>query len=188
MTSTKLDRRKQYTRMVLKDSIMKLLKEKSISTITVKEICKEADINRSTFYAHYSDQYDLLEKIEEEIIEDMITYLNQYDFDKEDETLQMTEKLLEYIVTKKDICQTLLNENVDTTFQQKVMDIVHRYLMKNWASSHLDGNVSEYFSTFIISGSIYVIKRWLKNGMDKSPKELGELVNNIINKGVAAVK
>jgi len=82
MTSTKLDRRKQYTRMVLKDSIMKLLKEKSISTITVKEICKEADINRSTFYAHYSDQYDLLEKIEEEIIEDMITYLNQYDFDK----------------------------------------------------------------------------------------------------------
>ncbi|MCS0542790.1 TetR/AcrR family transcriptional regulator, partial [Aeromonas veronii] len=79
MTSAKLDRRKQYTRMVLKGSLMKLLKEKPIATITVKEICEVADINRSTFYAHYSDQFDLLKKIEEEIIEDMITYLNQYD-------------------------------------------------------------------------------------------------------------
>ncbi len=183
-----MDRRKQYTRMVLKESIISLLKVKSISAITVKEICEEADINRSTFYAHYSDQFDLLDKVEEEIIQDMIKYLNQYNFDKEDETLQMTEKLLEYIVTNKDVCHTLLNENVDTAFQQKVMDIVHRYLMKNWAGGSLDENVSEYFSTFIISGSIYVIKRWLKNGMDKPPRELAELVNNIINKGLAAVK
>ncbi|WP_453996377.1 TetR-like C-terminal domain-containing protein [Bacillus nitroreducens] len=188
MTSSKMDRRKQYTRMVLKESLMKLLKIKPISTITVKEVCEEADINRSTFYAHYSDQFDLLEKMEEEITKDMITYLDQYDFDKEDQSLHVTEKLLDYIVTKQDIFQILLDDRGDTPFQQKVMAIFHRYVMKNWAGSYLEDDISEYITTFIISGSIYVIKNWLKNGMDKSPKELAALINNIINNGITALK
>lgn len=54
--------------MVLKESLMKLLKEKSISTITVKEICVLADINRSTFYSHYLDQFDLLNQTKDYLI------------------------------------------------------------------------------------------------------------------------
>lgn len=188
MTSSKMDRRKKYTRMVVKDTLMQLLKERTISAITVKEICAHAEINRSTFYAHYSDQFDLLEQIETEIIEEMFTYLSQYNFDKEDETLQMTEKLLEYIVTKQDVCQTLFKENGDTSFQQKVMNVAHQFLMKNWAVDNLNEDNSEYLTTFIISGSIYVMKSWLYNGMDKTPKEMAELINNLINKGLAAVK
>jgi AcrR family transcriptional regulator len=88
--TSKMDRRKKYTRMVLKDSLMELLREKHISGITVKEICELADINRSTFYSHYSDHYDLLNKIEEEIIEDMQEKLNMYIDSKED--LLQTEK------------------------------------------------------------------------------------------------
>lgn len=80
MTTSKLDRRKKYTRMVLKESLIQLLKEKQISSITVKEICDLADINRSTFYAHYSDQFDLLDKTEEELIEEMKGYLSQYSY------------------------------------------------------------------------------------------------------------
>lgn len=95
-----MDRRKKYTRMVLKESLMELLKNKPISNITIKEICEEADINRSTFYSHYSSQYDLLNAIEEEFIEDMVSTLNQYNFSKEEEALKMTEKILEYIAKK----------------------------------------------------------------------------------------
>ncbi|MRH41428.1 TetR/AcrR family transcriptional regulator [Aquibacillus halophilus] len=188
MTS-KLDRRKKYTRMVLKDSLIKLLSEKQISTITVKEICELADINRSTFYSHYSDHFDLLNQIEEEIIEDMNQYLSQYNFKKEEESLQMTEKLLEYIVSKRDICQTLLNENVDTTFQKRVMDVSQRFLMQSWVTNNnLDEDMSEYLSTFIISGSIHVIKSWLSHGLDKSPKQMAEIINNLTNKGLSSIK
>ena len=41
---------------------MKLLKEKDISKITVREICNEAHVNRSTFYNHFMDIYDMLDK------------------------------------------------------------------------------------------------------------------------------
>ncbi|MDX5474717.1 MAG: TetR family transcriptional regulator C-terminal domain-containing protein [Bacillaceae bacterium] len=187
MTS-KLDRRKKYTRMVLKESLMTLLKEKPISSITVKELCEVADINRSTFYSHYSDQFDLLYKIEEEIIEDMNETLSQYNFTKEEEeALQMTEKLLEYVAANKDICQTLFSEHGDPSFQKRVMLIAHQYTVKGqMASNEVDKETSEYISMFVVSGSIHVIKRWLDLGMDKSPKEMAELVIKLTNKGLGS--
>lgn len=187
MSTSKLDRRKKYTRMVLKDSLIHLLKEKQISSITVKEICVKADINRSTFYTHYHDQFDLLDKIEEELIEDMKGYLSQYNY--EDDDLQMIERLLEYFSSKAEICKTLLNEKVDTTFQKKVMVVAQHFFMKNWqANSHIEEDLSEYLSIFVISGSIYVTKSWLNNDMDKSPREMAEMINSMIKNGLIGVQ
>ncbi|WP_010531337.1 TetR/AcrR family transcriptional regulator [Lentibacillus jeotgali] len=175
----KLDRRKKYTRMVLKDSLITLLKTKQISAITVKEICGEADINRSTFYSHYHDQFDLLEQIEEELIADLNTYLDQYNFEQEAEALKMTEKLLEYVISKRDICQTLLSGSGDQSFERRVMDVTRTFLIKSWINNNeVDPDISEYAGTFVISGSIYVIKHWLANDMDKSPKQIAELINS----------
>ncbi|AXF57451.1 TetR/AcrR family transcriptional regulator [Salicibibacter kimchii] len=175
----KLDRRKKYTRMVLKDSLISLLQTKQLATITVKEICKSADINRTTFYTHYKDPFDLLEKIEEEIIADLNTYLNQYNIEQEEESLQMTERLLAYIASKYNICQTLLNENGDHSFEQRVMDVARTFLINNWTDNNEMGtDVSEYAGTFLIGGSIYVIKQWLANNMDQSPEQIARLINS----------
>ena len=77
MKSDKIDRRVKYTRMVIKESLINLLEEKDISQITIKEICENADVNRSTFYAHYTDQYDLLRKIEDEFLANIRDYLSE---------------------------------------------------------------------------------------------------------------
>ncbi|WP_244513548.1 TetR/AcrR family transcriptional regulator [Oceanobacillus limi] len=189
ISSTKLDRRKKYTRKVLRESLMDLLKEKQISSITVKELCELADINRSTFYAHYADHFDLLTQIEDELIDDMNQYLSAYNFEKEEEAVQMVEKLLEYFATKQDECKTLLQKDGDSSFQKKVTDVAHRFIMKNWMEVNLlDRNISEYLSAFIVTGSIQMMKMWLYNGMDKSPKEMAELINNFINKGLFGLK
>lgn len=189
MSSSKLDRRKKYTQMVLKDSLMQLLKEKQISSITVKEICELADINRSTFYSHYTDQFDLLDNIENELIEDMAGYLNQCNFENDQDDLQMIEKLLEYFASKHEVCQTLLNEKVDTTFQNKVMIFAQEIFMKNWkADKQLSNEMSMYLSIFTISGSIYTIKSWLNQGMDQPPKEMAEIINHVIKNGLNGMK
>ena len=65
----KLDRRTAYTRMVIKESLYKLLEKKHLSEITVKELCAQADINRTIFYRNYMDIYDLYEQLEEELTE-----------------------------------------------------------------------------------------------------------------------
>src|SRR5690625_7325782 len=106
----KLDRRKKYTRLVLKNSLITLLKTKLLSKITVKEICEQADINRSTFYAHYHDQFDLLQQIEEELIDDMISFLKAYRSEEKGEVLQTTEKLIEYFASQKETYLILLSQ------------------------------------------------------------------------------
>ena len=66
-----MDRRVKYTKKVIKDTLLELLQKKDISSITVKEICDLADINRGTFYRYYLDVYDLLKNIEQEFIDEI---------------------------------------------------------------------------------------------------------------------
>ena len=65
---SKTDARVRYTRRVIKESFLSLLSEKPVNKITVKEVCEAAEINRATFYSHYSDCFALMESIEQEIL------------------------------------------------------------------------------------------------------------------------
>ena len=64
----KNDLRVRYTQKVIQEAFWKLLKEKPLAKITVKEVCDLAGINRGTFYKHYMDPYDLMDKIQEEMV------------------------------------------------------------------------------------------------------------------------
>ena len=63
----KTDARVKYTKMVLKKALLELMQCKPINKITVKAVCVRAELNRATFYAHFSDCFDLLKSIEEEL-------------------------------------------------------------------------------------------------------------------------
>lgn len=185
MTTEKLDRRKKYTRMVLKESFLELLQENPLSAITVKGICELADINRSTFYAHYRDQFDLLETIENDIITDMKEYLLNFNVRKKEDALRMTEKLIEYFQAKHEELEILLKVRGESQFERKVMEVARHLIMHGWNEvEHLGENWSTYISTFIVSGSVQVIKMWLLDGMKESPKDMAILINNLINQGI----
>ena len=51
------------TKQLLQNAFLKLLKTVSLHAISIRELCKEAGINRTTFYNHYGSQYDLLDDI-----------------------------------------------------------------------------------------------------------------------------
>ncbi|MBO2532401.1 transcriptional regulator, TetR family [Planifilum fulgidum] len=180
----KLDRRKKYTRKVLKESLIALLADdKPISAVTVKEICERADINRSTFYMHFSDPYDLLDHIESEIIEDMVAHLSHYRFTIEEESLKMTQKLLEYIAENRFLFQTLLVKNKDPAFEKRLMEVARRFMMST--VYHMNEADSRYLSTFVVSGAIHVIKDWLENDMDLPPEKMAALINRFANHGMS---
>lgn len=63
------DARVRYTRRILKESFLTLLEKKPTNKISVKEVCELAELNRSTFYAHYSDCFALMDSIEQELID-----------------------------------------------------------------------------------------------------------------------
>lgn len=67
----KKDLRVQKTLQSIDDAIIRLLKEKSFESITIKDISDEAMINRGTFYSHYSDKYELIESFQITLVSDI---------------------------------------------------------------------------------------------------------------------
>lgn len=67
MAQEKMDRRVRRTKTLLLQGLIQLMDEKDVKDISVKELSDLADINRGTFYLHYSDVYDMLGQIEESL-------------------------------------------------------------------------------------------------------------------------
>ena len=68
--NTKNNQRTRLSKILLKNALMDLLSEKgSVTKISVRELCERADLNRSTFYAHYSEPKELLEEVEAELLD-----------------------------------------------------------------------------------------------------------------------
>ena len=64
-----MDRRQQKTRAAILQACIDLLKEKDFRHITVGDIARRANINRGTFYLHFTDKYDMLDSFENEMAE-----------------------------------------------------------------------------------------------------------------------
>lgn len=182
MEDGKTDRRVKYTLMVIRQSFVNLLKRKPISKITVKEICEDADVNRATFYAHYTGPYDLLRRIENDIVEDINQYLISYDFRSMTEVpAHMLEKILEYIKENAELFDLLLlNSNGDIQFQQEITKIIGQ---QHFLTVAADRDDSEYIYLFFANGAIGVILKWLKDGMRKPVGEMADLILKLSTHG-----
>lgn len=188
----KTDRRVKYTKMVLKESLIVLLKEKPINKVSIKKLCEAADINRSTFYTHYYDQYDLLQQIEQEFLQDISDYLDNYKFgDNEAKLFQVIKRIFEYIKTNADLCKVLLGETGSITLQKeimkKIMLIVQQHRMKEWKDNNaLDEEMIEYLLWFGVISGISIVQKWLQSDMKKTTGEMSEIVIKLISQGFSA--
>ena len=77
----KMDRRVRKTKAQLREGLARLMQKKSIKEISVKELVDEVDINRSTFYLHYTDIYQMLQKIEEEAMQNITEVMQNHPID-----------------------------------------------------------------------------------------------------------
>jgi AcrR family transcriptional regulator len=178
----KESRKTRYTKMVIRNSLIELMRSRPITSVTVKEICDFADVSRPAFYTHYKDQYDLLQSIERETS----SYFENAVFANKTKKMgapgirQLIEDVLLYIETNNDSVQVLLSENGDIDFQKKIFlrfVVYLQYMMKNYSKKNLAEEQNEYYSIYTVNGIIAVVHHWLKSGM-KMPKH--ELANMII--------
>ena len=109
--------------MIIKESLIKLLQTKDIHKITVTDICKEADINRGTFYTHYNDPLDLLQNIEDELFNKILEYLSE---DTNPESLlTVLTKVFELAKDNKELCKILLFKEGDNRILNRILYIAN---------------------------------------------------------------
>lgn len=175
--SRKEDRRIRYTKMVIKESFLNLLEKKDISQITVKEICEDADINRATFYSHYTDVYDLLKKIEDEFLDNVNAYLSQLDKkEKNADDYTLAERIFDYIKDNAKLCRLLLSERGDISFQKKIMTIVYDTISELTDINKISKEDADYVYSFTITGCVGIVQKWFDDNMKKSSRFMSETV------------
>ncbi|MDR2659583.1 MAG: TetR/AcrR family transcriptional regulator [Spirochaetaceae bacterium] len=177
-------RKTRYTKKALRDSLIELMKSKSIIRITIKDVCDIADISRSTFYAHYNDQYDLLRQIEEETIvyfEEMLQKIDKNHSKRE--IVEMVEEMLQYIARNSNSIQVLLSENGNIDFQKKFFRrfTQHQGIMTNFftGSSEYDPEIREYSLVYVVNGSMALVQHWLKNGMNIPIPDMAKMLTRM---------
>jgi AcrR family transcriptional regulator len=181
------DRRVRRTKKLLKESLAVILMKKKLNEITVKEIVDLADVNRGTFYLHYQDIYDMLAKIENEMILELVDISRHFP----ETSLMVSPKpyiseMFQYVADNQSFCKMLLGSNGDLAFVEKLKKLVEdkcfHSLMKICPENEYQNY--QYFATYAVSGCIGLLQTWIKDGMKVSPQELALVAESMIQNGI----
>lgn len=123
------DARVRYTRRVLKETFLELLKEKPVNKITVKEVCARAELNRATFYAHYSDCFALLESIEQELIEAFERSLKMID---PLDVSALIEAIYAMVKQHETACRVLVFQGASPSVLRRMIDLAREESIRSW--------------------------------------------------------
>lgn len=134
------DRRVRKTRAALVEALKRLMKHKMFSAITVSELCEAADINRSTFYYHYSSTEAVLYELHEMFFDKMVIKLNLSD---------VSSASINNLPELTDLLKTASNKNTDLYFM-----LVHD------DNKLLQQHICKYFSTILIKDKVEPLERY----------------------------
>lgn len=174
-----MDARIRYTKHVIKEQMAVLLGEMDISKITVKELCRRAEINRATFYKYYDNPYDLMDKMMQELLDEL-----------EEKIVTAEPKSFQdvFYVVLADIqenftyYQLLFSADGDEKFRKKLFSICYgdnirtiRLLFPDMPQAE-----QEWLYYFVANGCNGILMDWIKNGRRESIEQLVQFAGDLI--------
>ncbi|MDT2601815.1 TetR/AcrR family transcriptional regulator [Enterococcus hulanensis] len=179
--------RSTQTKAKLKNSFIKLVREKGLDNVTVSDLARDSKINRGTFYLHYLDKYDLMEKLEEQAINDLKQILL---FDKNTENLNDPIELIPYDAILKaliyvkndfDFIKTLASDGGDPNFILMIKEILSQMIdSKIQQSEKLTFSQKmlpeDYAREILLSSMVAILVLWIKKDAAESPEEIAVMI------------
>lgn len=164
--NTKNNKRRRESMQKMEREFVNMLLERDVSEITVSDICKAADVNRSTFYANYQDIYDLVEKI-------CLNMQNEFNAAFEGEidegfgALKMFTHIYENQLFYK------IYFLLEKYSREKVMVYDKLRAEQDFQNQNVD-----YHIEFFRSGFNAIVKMWLDRGCRESPEEMAKILES----------
>lgn len=189
MDTKKEDRRIRITKLAIQESLVELMNTLPISKISVKMLCEAADINRSTFYAHYKDQYDLLKSVQRNILAQVKEKISSTQvFADSDSAVAVLAQELEFARQNASLLTVLLSDNGDPEFQGEIMQLVQEKIMEEFqGEKSIPPRTVKYLKRFILSGLLSITRHWLNENCADKPEVMAELMINLIVHGATGL-
>ncbi len=173
------------SRKLIRLAFMELLKEKEFEKITVTDIVKRADINRSTFYAHYPDVFGVIDEIQQEVLDYTQKVLDEINFNS---FFQDPKPILKEIVKiaedNHELYRLLSSSNMLVKQLQKLKMLLIERTIKTIEvpPEYANPFEFEFMVRFFMGGVVDVYTQWLNGDMDTSLDELTNQLANMITR------
>lgn len=160
------------------------MKSHSFEEIKVSDICSKAMINRSTFYAHYEDKYELLSEYINSLKDMLSNELKKnHSFNNSKEYyLEMIRLLLDHIEDKKDTYESIMINNKNSITMDILYDVINRDIVNQIKEMRVDKNPKipeTIISKFYLGAVISICTEWI-SGSKYTKEELLEYFNTLI--------
>lgn len=171
----------------IKKAFIELLNEKGYEKITIQDIADKAMINRNTFYLHYQNKPDLLNRSMDELLEELNITLNLCSSSKTPVSGSKLEQLMQIILEKIQnnipfYKALLLDENRIYGFQSKMEEIIKKTVADGLDNTQLKIS-KELLLQYIASTFMGIVIWWVKNDLSYTPKELASQFGKILTHG-----
>lgn len=177
--NTKNNQRTRLSKLLFKNALMDLLKEKgSVAKISVRELCDRAELNRSTFYAHYNEPKDLLYEIETELLDATEEHLKKIGEENDAGAHKYILSFLQYIRQNDKQFRTLLIDSADPDFRSRFMQQSIIQFVNN-LRIELPKELEQYIFSYILNGSTGIIIQWIRSDYAVNENEIVNLLFSI---------
>ncbi len=166
--NTKNNRRRQHSRASMEKVFVELLQTREISQITVSDICKRTGLNRSTFYANYTDIYDLADCIRDQLEQEVEGL-----YDRELSSVYHSYDWLRLFIHIREN-QLFYKTYFKLGYDGQAIDIgklSDSYPV--FPTEHMD-----YHVEFFRAGFNAIVKKWLQGGCQESPEEISRILKS----------
>ena len=159
-----IDGRVRYTKMVIRQSFLFLLKEQAIDKITVADVCRLAEINRATFYRHYDNQYSILYELELDLLAQVPPPQSEHS------PGQAIAAAVQGLGDKQEEWKPLLSSGVDPSLSAKL----YRFLGDRlpWLESE---NPDKPAHRFLLHGLSGLLLDWMSGGFREPAEQMTAL-------------
>ena len=175
--ANKVDVRIVKSKESLMSAMIGLLGKKKLEDLTISEICQEADVNRNTFYSHYSSVRELFEEMNGKYMEALFASAKVFD-EPNDSTIKNLVNVLDKMKEKGNLTKIIFSESNSIKHLNTLLQIL-------FPTSIIDNLKIENLSldechAFLIGGITSLILRWIENDFQESPKNFGRKIFNFI--------
>jgi len=180
-----MNRNSLRSRLLIREAFVQLLTEKEAKSITVTDIAQKANINRATFYAHYTCIMDVVDEMQKEVMDKMSELFRDFSF--KSFFSNSTQALLEvsrFIDENREYYQILINQEGATKFLRALKDVLVGYMMKEPEIPEAVKNSPSYklricfFAGGIVNLYVDYLRGKLKTSIYDIPLEVAKMLED----------
>ena len=178
-----VDLRILKTRKNIYDAFMILMAQKSFEEIKVSEICDQAMINRSTFYAHFEDKYVLLDSLINDLKNSLITRFKKNDIQEINKHyfIKFISLFLDEVEENKELYHMIINSNKNSVAIDMVLETLREQAIKDLKEKHFKSDVPiEVIVDYYLGGLVNMFKLWMRSYHPYTKEEMLNYVDKLL--------